>query len=232
MQLLYIIGSGSLHYNEELRFSLRSVQRHCPEVTKIVVVGEPVHFLSDMVEYHYIPEAQGNKEYCIGMKVYNACKEGYIKGNFAFMNDDFFFTRPFDWSVNYAKPDLHATSLQYYQKAIHDTKQYLLSLKKTTYHFDVHTPIVYNSKKFLKMLPHLQQSQLTSDGMVVKSLYGNINGLEPTMYNDCKLSTMQTRRDFERAKETPVISCSDGCWSNGMRSYMKSEYPNKSMYEK
>jgi len=165
------------------------------------------------------------------MKVYNACKNGFIKGDFAFMNDDFFFTRPYDWSINYAKPELKNNGLENYQKAIHDTREYLLSLGCTTYHFDVHTPIVYNSEKFLEMLPHLQKSQLTTNGMTVKSLYGNINGLTPTWYNDCKLSTLQTQQNFERIKNTPVISCSDGCWSNGMRAYLKQQYHKKTKYE-
>lgn len=231
MTLLYIIGSGSLHYNEELRFSLRSVERHCKEVDRIIVVGEKVGFLSDKVEYHYIKEEQGNKEYRIGMKIYNACKSGIIKGDFGFMNDDFFFTRPFDWDNNYAKSDLINRGVENYQKAIKDTRDYLIDLGFTTYHFDVHTPILYNSDKFLALLPHIQKSMLTSNGMVVKSLYGNINKLQPTFYNDCKLSTLQTPRDFERIKDTPIISCSDGSWYNGVRAYLRQQYPNKSKYE-
>lgn len=232
MTLLYIIGSGSLHYNEELRFSLRSVEKHCKDVDRIIVVGEKVEFLSDKLEYHYIKEAEGNKEYRIAMKIYNACKSGIIKGDFAFMNDDFFFTRPYDWSKNYAKLDLISRGNEHYQKAIKDTRDYLIGLGHTTYHFDVHTPIVYNSDQFMDLLLHIQKSMLTTNGMVVKSLYGNINNLKPTCYMDCKLSTLQTPRDFERIKDTPVISCSDGSWHNGVRSYLRKLYPNKSKYEK
>jgi hypothetical protein len=231
MQMLYIIGSGSLHYNEELRFSLRSVQKHCPEINKIVVDGEQVHFLSNKVDYHYIEEAKGNKEYRIGMKIYNACKSGFIKGNFIFMNDDFFFTRPYDWNINYAKGELPSEGKENYQKALSDTREYLLSLGKSVNHFDCHTPIIYNSEKFIELLPHLEKSKLTTNGYTVKSLYGNIYELEPTLYNDCKLSTLQTESDFKKIKDTPVISCSDGSWQNGVRKYFKNIYPNKSIYE-
>jgi len=232
MQLLYIIGSGSLHYNEELRFSLRTVQEHCKDVTSITVVGEPVHFLNDKVNFYPIKEADGNKEYRIAMKVYNACKNGFIKGDFAFMNDDFFFTEPYDWTKNYAKAELNPKGNDNYQKAIGDTRNYLLSLGKSIHNFDVHTPIIYNSEKFMELLPHFEQSKLTTNGMTVKSLYGNIYGLEPTLYNDCKLSTLQTQSDFNKMIGFPVISCSDGCWSNGMRSYLRKLYPNKSIYER
>ncbi len=230
MVMLYIIGSGSLYYNEELRFSLRSVQKYAPEVKKVIIVGEKPDFISDKIEYHYIKEAEGNKEYRIAMKIHEACK--FIKGNFIFMNDDFFLTREQDWNVNYAKSELNPKGHDHYQKAISDTKEYLLSLGKTIYNFDVHTPILYNSKKFQSLLPHFEKSRQTSNGLVVKSLYGNIYGLKPTIYNDCKLASLQTYADFNKIIDVPVISCSDSAWMNGVRSYMRKQFPNKSKYER
>lgn len=231
MKFLYIIGNGSLYNNEELRFSLRGLDAHVKEPKDIIIVGEKVHFLSDKVDYHYLKEEQGNKEYRIATKILNAIKKGYVKGNFIFMNDDFFFTRPYNFRLNYAKADLKHTSLDNYQKAIFDTKNYLTKLGYSTYHFDVHTPIIYNAKKFLALEPHFEQSRLSTNGFVVKSLYGNIYGLKPTLYTDCKLNTLQTPRDYERAQDAPILSCSDSAWSNGVRSYLKNLYPNKSKYE-
>jgi len=229
--MLYILGSGSLYYNEELRFSLRSVQKFVPEVKRLIIVGEKPDFISDKVEYHYIKEVDGNKEYRIAMKIYEACK--LIKGNFIFMNDDFFLTRSQDWKINYCKSELkEIIPAVNYQKAILDTRNYLLSLGKSIYNFDVHTPIVYNSKKFMQLLPHFEKSKQYSNGLVVKSLYGNIYGLKQTLYNDCKLTSLQTYSDHNKIIDVPVISCSDGAWMNGVRSYMRKLYPNKSKYEK
>jgi hypothetical protein len=234
MTMLYIIGKGSIHYNEELKFSLRSVERVCPEIKRLIVAGEPVQFLSDKVEFIPIAEAVGNKEYCIAQKVLKACE--FIKGDFIFMNDDFFFTRKQDWSLNYAKPELKALSkfgrIEHYQKAIDDTKKYLQSLGYSTYHFDVHTPIVYNSEKFKALAPHFEKSKLSSNGFVVKSLYGNIYGLEPCFYEDVKLNRMESTDDYRMAKETHCISCSDGSWHQGVRAYLLKMFPNKSKYEK
>lgn len=230
--MLYILGNGSLHYNEELRFSLRTVQKFCPEVTRLIVAGEQPHFLSDKVEYIPIKEADGNKEYRIAMKIYEACK--HIKGNFVFMNDDFFFLRPTSFVnfPNYIKGELKQLSNpQHYQKALHDTYQYLTELGHTIHNFDCHTPIIYNSQKFQSLLPNFEKSRLASNGLVVKSLYGNIFGLEPTLINDCKLTTLQTQSDFRKLEDAVVMSCSDGSWHNGVRSYLRKLYPHKSKYE-
>lgn len=232
MKLLYIIGSGSLYNNEELRYSIRTVEKHLKDVDEVIVVGEKVDFLSDKVKYHYIKEAFGNKEYRIAMKIYTACKLGYVSGDFALMNDDFFFTRQFDWKQNFAKENLESKGSAYYQAAINETRNYLKRLGHTTYHFDMHTPIVYNSERFMSMLPHFEASKRTPYGMVVKSLYGNINGLKPTFYKDCKLNQLLTLRDFEKIKNTPVISCSNFAWNKNVKAYFNFLYPNKSKYER
>jgi hypothetical protein len=234
MTMLYIIGKGSINYNDELRMSLRTVEKFCPEVDRIIVAGELVPFLSKEVENIYIPESDGNKEYRISQKILKACE--HIKGDFIFMNDDFFFTRKQDWTLNYAKPELKGIPkngvIEHYQKAIEDTRKYLQSLSKTTYHFDVHTPIVYNSEKFKALASHFEKSKETTNGLVVKSLYGNIYGLEPCFYDDVKLNALQTEREKQKARETHCISCSDASWHQGVRSYLRELYPNKSKYEK
>ena len=231
--MIYILGNGSLHYNEELRFSLRTVQKFCPEITRLIVAGEQPHFLSDKVEYIPIKEAQGNKEYRIAIKVFEVCN--HIKGDFVFMNDDFFFLRPTSFKnyPNYIVGNLErVANPQHYQKALQDTHDYLKVLGHSTNHFDIHTPIIYNSEKFQSLLPHFEKSRLSTNGLVVKSLYGNIFGLEPTLINDCKLTTLQTQSDYRKIEDAVVMSCSDGSWHNGVRSYLRNLYPNKSKYEK
>lgn len=232
MKLLYIIGNGSLSNNEELCYSLRTVERHLKDVSEIVVVGERIDLLSDKVKHFYIEEAKGNKEYRIAMKIMTACEKGYISGDFALMNDDFFFTRQFDWSKNYAKPELTSNGSLYYRRALNNTRQYLSRFGLSTYHFDVHTPILYNSEKFKALKPHFEQSGTLPDGMVVKSLYANIYGLKPTFYDDCKITRLQTLADFEKIETPPVISCTNNGWNRGIRDYFKKQYPNKSIYEK
>ena len=229
MVAVYILGKGSLYYNEELRYSLRSLSTFAPEIKRVLIVGEKPNFINDKIEYHYVNEAEGNKEYRIAMKICHACK--IVDSDFIFMNDDFFLTRAQNWNLNYAKETLNPKGHDHYQKSILDTRDYLLSLECSTFNFDVHTPIVYNSKKFLDLMPHFEKSRVSSNGMVVKSLYGNIYGLEPTSYNDCKLSSLQTYADFNKIIDVPIISCSDGAWMNGVRSYMRKQFPNKSIYE-
>jgi hypothetical protein len=236
LTMMYILGNGSTHYNEELRFSLRTVADFCPQIKRLILVGENPNFLSEKVEYHKVDEVKGNKEYRIAMKIINGIKASNLKGDFVFMNDDFFFLKPQNFTnyPNYCKGNLFRDNqkIEHYQKALQDTHDYLKSIGKTTHHFDIHYPIIYNAQKFLKLMPHFEQSRLTTNGMVVKSLYGNIYGLEPTMAYDCKLNSLQTYRDYERMNRGDLLSCSDAGWAYGVRIYLKKMYPNKCKYEK
>jgi hypothetical protein len=45
MDILYYIGSGSRHNNDELRYSLRSLDAHCKDVDKVWIVGNKPRFL-------------------------------------------------------------------------------------------------------------------------------------------------------------------------------------------
>lgn len=231
MVALYILGNGSTCYNEELRFSLRTIEKYAKGIDRVIVAGELPELLSDKVFKIKIDEAKGCKEYRIAMKIYNAIKLGKIKGDFIFMNDDFFLTQETDFTnyPNYAKETLNETrNNSGYQISLRNTYQYLLNLGYTTYHFDVHTPIIYNAEKFVKLINHFEYSNTLEFGLVVKSLYGNIYGLEPTIYTDCKLWSL----DLARINKTHCFSSSDAGWQNGLRSYLKSKHPSKSSYEK
>lgn len=230
---LYILGDGSKFDNEELRYSLRTLEKHVKNIHKVIIVGEDPKFLSDKAEYHYIPEVKGNKEYRIAKKIYTACEKGIVKGDFLFLNDDFFFTKEFDATKYpyYHKGDLLLGSPnKFYKASLMATYNYLKENGFNTLHFDVHTPIIYNSEKFLALKPHLDKSCLNAFGFVLKSLYSNIYGIEGEEYEDVKLGKFNNNV-FERMKSTNVVSCYDGGFEDWLYAYLRHEYKEKSKYE-
>jgi len=233
MDILYILGSGSLHNNEELRYSLRALEKNIPGASRVIVVGENPGFLSDKVQFHYLPEAKGNKEFCIAKKIEWAC-QNVMQGDFLFMNDDFFIHKKIVPSAfpNYQKGCLSQSAPdKKYERSLHDTFNYLKSLGHTTFHFDVHTPIIYNTDKFLALSPHWEYSKTLHFGIVVKSMYGNIYKVPHLPYKDVKLGRLKLFEDFQRIENTSCISCSDHGWRNGVADYLKHLFPNPSKYE-
>lgn len=233
MDALYILGNGSIFNNEELRYSMRTLEKHVHGIDRVVIVGENPGFLSSEVAYHPLRDVNGNKEYRISQKIFTACREGWVSEKFFFLNDDFFFLKNIDAYnyPNYYKGSLWPTGNGAYQQALKDTANYLSSLGRSTYHFDVHTPIVYDREKFLELDPHFEQSKRTQYGFVVKSLYGNIYQLPRTRYRDCKLNRLKELQDYERILKTNIFSCSDIGWRRGVAQYVKRTNPNPSKYE-
>lgn len=57
MDILYYIGSGSHHNNQELRYSLRALETHCKDIGDVWIVGNKPHFLNNNVRYLWVEDA-------------------------------------------------------------------------------------------------------------------------------------------------------------------------------
>lgn len=151
------------------------------------------------------------------------------------MNDDHFFNLPTDITnyPYYAKGELRSkTPNRFYQQSLINTRKHLEKLKKSTFHFDIHTPIIYNSERYLALEPHFEESKKQQCGFVVKSLYANFYGHEPTMIRDIKVNRFNKPKYQEVIEGAHVFSCSDAGWRDGLRHWLYTNYPEKSKYEK
>lgn len=232
VDVLYILGNGSPFNNEELRYSLRSLEKMGKNVGRVVIVGEDPGFLNDQAEFHYIPEAKGNKEYRIAKKILNACDFGYVQGNFLFCNDDYLFHRPFDAASYpfYHRGDLPKLRSQgHYRRSLYNTYKYLSMRRLPFRHFDIHVPILYNAKRFQALRVHWQASSEMYEGMVVKSLYANMYGIQGQRTSDVKISHLG--RQMDRIKMREVFSYSDAGFRSGVKAYAQRMFPAPSKWE-
>jgi hypothetical protein len=233
MDLLYILGKGSQFHNEELRYSLRSLERFGKNIDRLILVGEKPNFLDYSKVVHLPFKEEGVKDYRIASKILHACTTGTIAGDFLFCNDDFFFQKPFDCNAfpYYRKGQLlYGKAVTAYQCHLEVTRDYLISQNKPTLHFDVHCPIIYNSKKFIKLSDHWEYSK-TTIGLVVKSVYANSYLIKGKNYTDVKLKQLIDQRDFDLINLNECFSIYDVAWKNGVESFLMREFQEKSKWE-
>ena len=166
MDILYYIGGGSSHNNDELRLSLRSLEKHCKDVDKVWIVGNRPQFLRN-VEYLWVDDKDAWWLNAFN-KTKAAIKAG-ISDEFLLMNDDFFMTADFNASdyPYYHKGEIQDGETEY-KKVIYNTGEYLKSLGKTAFHYGVHCPIRIEGSKYLEIEKHL------TSPMSVRCLYGNL----------------------------------------------------------
>lgn len=237
IDIVYVLGNGSPWNNNELLYSLRSIEKYVSEYRNVYIIGECPAYLQNIIHIPF-SDIHQEKETRIALKVLRACNEDNISDNFLFMNDDIFILQPFN-----------AGHLPFYHKGLitsemnmpmlnHGYKQTLLNTYKTlkkeshsVYNFDIHTPVIYNKKLFEIIFNMYNWDIEYSYG--VKSIYCNTMGFFGLQLEDCKILK---RTDIEILQETiknkKFFSISDSAIGDSLGQLLNNLFPEKSRYEK
>lgn len=94
MDVVYVLGKGSLADDLELRYSLRALEQNMLDLRLLYLVGERPDFLKDIVHIPVVDDT-GSPEGNIYNKVMAASEDSVLSDDFLLMNDDFFMLEPF-----------------------------------------------------------------------------------------------------------------------------------------
>lgn len=235
VDVLYILGTGSPFHNEELRYSLRSLEVHGQNVGRVIVIGENPGFLSDEVEFYPLRETKGSAAHRILRKLLYACKNEIVTGDFISMCDDIFLIK----DVNLAKyPAKYKCDLndkrnlhQSYEQSLFGASRFLEVEGRDTLCYEVHCPKPFNAKKFLALKKAWDYCKRLPFGLVNESVYFNYYKIKGELVEDVKLKHLQWQPDFDRIADKDCFSIYDNAWHKGAEKFLKEKFPNKSKYE-
>lgn len=208
MDVCYVLGTGSLYDNLELRLSLRSLEKNAKNLESIFIIGEKPHWIKNVV---HIPVKDNlTSEKNVFNKILVAC-ESDISKEFLFMNDDFYMMKPFDIKEY---PYFINGELRY----IENPSRYQMINNKTMVElqkmgiervmdFGSHCPIRYKKEKFLSLKKYYDESKEKICGYSHRNLYGNLFVNEYIQAIDCKLWGSDEMRETEQG----CISTKDEC---------------------
>lgn len=184
MDILYVIKSEIL--NEDLRWSLRSVEKYVSGFDRIFIAGFKPPFSIGMT---HVPVVQlGTKYQNVLGNITQAVKTTDISEDFVLMNDDFIAIKPIDLTkdkLNYIAGDLDEKCEEVAQlrqspwrrgfPVARDLLRKICKHKKL-YNYAVHTPYIINKKKFLEMLeiPEVKAVLDTNRTFLLRVVYGNL----------------------------------------------------------
>lgn len=97
MDVLYVVGKGSKHDNDELRWSLRSIEKFGKNLGRVIVAGEPPEWLSGEVIKVGIEDICKQKQKNIMNCVLSVIESGIVQGEFLYSSDDHFMTFDMDF---------------------------------------------------------------------------------------------------------------------------------------
>lgn len=236
MDVVYVLGGGSKVDDLELRYSLRSVEKHLTNVDQVVIVGKRPEWIKDIF-YIEAADEHACKETNIYSKILKASLCPSVSDDFLFFNDDHFLLKdykaeefPFFYKGGLLQIMGKLPPYNKYSTCVHRTALVLKERGFAEKNFDTHTPIIYNKTKFAQIMPTYDWSQRFS--YVVKSLYANSVGIEGIKEPDCKINDAPDLEELKRRiQDRSVFSIGNGAIAQGMHDLWRELYPNPSKWE-
>jgi stealth protein CR2 len=243
LDILYTLGGGSPWQDNELRYSLRSIEKHLTNYRDVYIVGKhrPA-WLTNVIYVDCEDKLPYFKEQNIFHKVCRGC-ESSVSDEFLFFNDDHFLLQDFDAETF---PFFYKCSLDHslwgngrvwhgkYKRALEATFDELTSRHLPVLNYDTHTPIIYNKQKMLQLRSLYDWSKVDV-GYVLKSLYGNTHGVQGVHEYDCKIDDIVSRdMVWDQIRGKKVFSIANIVLQptpDELQSVLDALYPMPSKYE-
>jgi hypothetical protein len=236
IDIVYILGKNlSGVRDQEIKFSLRSVEKHLKNFRNVYLIGHKPVFLNDKIMHHpFEDSAQHCKERRIMLKYLYACTIPEISPKFLMFNDDFFLTKdidatkiPYYYSTRLKNKIKHNSNGRY-KKSIINTYNALTGKGYPTKYFDVHYPMYYDKDKFPEVMAKYNWE--VAAGYVVKSLYANTLRLPGKIKRDVKINERLGKAEILK------IILSESLFSTAeitrtMLKMLNKLYPDQSKYE-
>lgn len=230
LDIVYVIKDAA--FNEELRYSLRSVEKNFPHNKVFFYGGKPMYFHPDKL----VPVLQKGKTKWdrVRAMLKTIAEDDRITENFVLFNDDFFVMRPVEKLSTYRYGTLEQLCKRIEKKNGGRPTKYTLNLANTiatlkkhnlpTLNFELHVPMVFKRGDLRELI------DLFPDTRGTRSLYGN-------MYlNEEDTEPMKDTKIFKTNELPPedalFVSTEDSSFSRGeIGKLIKSAFPDKSRWE-
>jgi len=230
MDVVYILGKGSRWNDNEIRYSLRSLEKNFSH-DRVFIVGECPPWLQNVIfipfpDNHPIKTSNGID------KVMKAAGDKRVSQSFVLMNDDFFFLQHEKYIPYYYRGtsadfiQRHQTRNGYYYDTLVRTEAFLIerglhNLKD----YEIHAPIVYEKSKLLK----LQKENIYN--RQIRSLYCNVFKVKGVQVEDFKANNlMEFRHQLQR--NTSYLSIGDHLTGEKeFINWISQKFPHPSKYE-
>lgn len=232
---VYPLGTGSKWSNNELRFSLRSLEKYALDLWKVFVVGADPGFLSDQVNHIPTVHNFANPATNIAANIYAACQDSRLSERFCMMNDDYFLC---DYVTLDSYPYFHRGEIRDtlrrcaadYYPHLFATQEELKRRKLPTFDFDVHYPIVLEKSKVLELAGWFNWDR--SHGYTFKSTYCNFFGVEGILRPDCKVNQQKDLYGWQAyAQGRECFSIGDMALGKGLAEFLWQRFPEPCIFE-
>lgn len=227
MDAVYVVRPGE--YNEELRYSIRSLVAHLP-FDQLVIAGHVPGWLKPDVALE-VPQARGAKQSNARANLDAAIASPDVSEPFLYLNDDMFVMAPLprmpmlhngpvaEFVARHAK----LRTSGYMQAAIKTAERLAELGVRDPLSYELHVPMVVDKPGLSEAL----DAGRGIAGLHWRTLYGNLAGVGGELMADCKVYTL--RDEF---RGLAFLSTSDRRFKHyPVGAYIRDAFPTPSAYE-
>ena len=234
IDVLYIIGTGSHYGDEELRYSLRSLDKFGRNVGRVFITGECPKFVN-REKVTFLPELDiGCRAINHWWKVDQTFRKTDIGDRALVMYDDIFFCKPTDcanypWRFRKILPTERPEGD--YRKSLYNAAMWLQKNGFPILDYCLHQPCIYEKEKFLSMESDFIDLKLSDIGMSPRSIYANrfYDG-KPEQMGDLKVRAKVDDLDA-LIKDRDCFSIADDCLDGPVKEWLEKNLPERSQWE-
>lgn len=233
IDVLYIVGTGSLFNDAELKYSLRSLDKHGLNIDRVIISGHCPGFVDKSKVIHVECDDISTPAINHWWKTKQAFDITDAK-KVVCMYDDIFFCKDVDlenypyYRRNEELPENDRVSKWGHVQYI--AGQWLKRHNYTAHHYGLHLPMIYEKDKFEK-LNNVFQGFRAQGGVSVRSMYGNIYAPSAEAREDVKFFVDYWNLD-EWLKDKECFSTAPENFIKAPKRWLDENFPNKSRWEK
>lgn len=252
MDVVYVIGTGSKWENNELRYSLRSIDKCGIGLHNVIIVGD---YLPDFVDpnkviFFQVPDMPGDSPARNVYRKINHVFSTRAFEKFLLSFDDHFFIKPTDFD-NYPilykgwrmpKPGDTDIGDERYTKTMADTGFWMELHHLDMRYFEGHTNKLYSVQAWFylksigleRWMYETEYGISTSAPMAAAFLKLNRLGYDyPCQYRkDIKLKHLNTPEDWKLLEDANSFSIYDSAIHTGVEEFLQKLFPDPCRFEK
>lgn len=241
VDIVYIVGRGSVWQNNELRFSLRSIAKYGKNIGRVIIAGECPKFIDKSTIVHVPCKDAGKVKHANIMMKINAVIDALkMKQPFLISSDDHFLTCVTDFSnypiISKGKLTVEEGSGEYF-RSLNQTRDWLMQRGLPIFKTNPHYNTWIDPKVFKRLLPDILEANETCapDGIEINCAMGNTlihGGASYVTLKDCKVQEPHALDWWrQRLCERPALSIGDSALTRSFAAFLIETFPEQSPYE-
>lgn len=226
MDVVYMLRDNT--NTDEIRYSLRSVEKYLKNYDKIWVVGKPNSILNkETVNIIDTRDMYFHKQMNAINKILSVCSNPNVSDDFILMNDDFFFLKKCSSIKPYTIGSLDDKFLKQKSGMYRASLQRALKFFNNMDNWEVHYPLVINKKSFKECFYKIPWRTYS---MVYRSPYSTfIKSKSLPLNSDFKVFNEE---QFNSGKNRQFLSTSDKIYREPFfQEWLAKKFPKPSKYE-